>query len=326
MDSEGYAQLRERLATKRARYTIQRDDTLALVELDSGAAQTGPRVEIVATQTTTAVQASAVNEGIDSWEAEAIRTIAAAYEDEDAVGGQQRLRTVEEAAAAPPVDSSAPVGAVAEGIDSWEAEAIRSIAAAYEDDELQPVDAAKTRAVAPVSAVQGDVDSWEAEAIRSIAAAYDEDDEQQRPVDDAVAPHEMDAQQMSDVFGMEEGLDSWEADALQNIASARDHDVEQHQQQHQPALDRNATANNDGFDTPEASLDDHKMVFDFVVDSFSERACKEREGRKATVAGYVLSHFHSDHYGGMRKSWNHGQIYCTKVIVWLCVCGSISPC
>lgn len=36
-------------------------------------------------------------------------------------------------------------------------------------------------------------------------------------------------------------------------------------------------------------------------------------GEISDCDGYFLSHFHSDHYGGLRASWTHGTIYCSKV-------------
>lgn len=36
------------------------------------------------------------------------------------------------------------------------------------------------------------------------------------------------------------------------------------------------------------------------------------------VKTFFLTHYHSDHYGGLCKSWDHGLIYCTEVTARLC--------
>ncbi|KAI8641957.1 DNA repair metallo-beta-lactamase-domain-containing protein [Parasitella parasitica] len=52
----------------------------------------------------------------------------------------------------------------------------------------------------------------------------------------------------------------------------------------------------------------YKRVRDtrFTVDAFSY-------GKIADCDGYFLTHFHTDHFGGLRASWSHGPIYCSQV-------------
>ncbi|KAI8362789.1 beta-lactamase-like protein, partial [Blakeslea trispora] len=52
----------------------------------------------------------------------------------------------------------------------------------------------------------------------------------------------------------------------------------------------------------------YKRVRDtrFFVDAF-------KYGQIPDCDGYFLTHYHSDHYGGLRASWSHGPIYCSQV-------------
>lgn len=65
------------------------------------------------------------------------------------------------------------------------------------------------------------------------------------------------------------------------------------------------------------SLPDHKIL-EFGEDKVAvDGFCYQKD---ESIDVYLLTHFHSDHYGGMKKSWNNGHIIvATKTTADLCV-------
>ncbi|KAI7905385.1 beta-lactamase-like protein [Cokeromyces recurvatus] len=67
-------------------------------------------------------------------------------------------------------------------------------------------------------------------------------------------------------------------------------------------------------DTRLMTVPHYKRIADtnLVVDAFSY-------GDIANCEGYLLSHFHSDHYAGIDANWTHGPIYCSQITAQLLI-------
>ncbi|ORZ05384.1 DNA repair metallo-beta-lactamase-domain-containing protein [Absidia repens] len=73
-----------------------------------------------------------------------------------------------------------------------------------------------------------------------------------------------------------------------------------------PTLDMNSYNGNTA--QPRRRVPAYKWMKDtkFIVDAFNY-------GKIPNCDGYFLTHFHSDHYGGLNHSWSAGPIYCSQV-------------